>query len=210
MTTTSPMHPSLAHESARAKRPRVPPAARAPREHGFWVMLALTVLAGLALRASWAGAAVASITFLGALLGAAWIGKRIRKNPSLQVVSSMLLGLSAAPIALAGGASATSAWLLAFGLGTAFTAGALVVTSVLLRARRRPAQADATGWCGFALPVTLSASFLLVGHPYKALALGITALYALTLLLLQPSAKAMKRIGISISAAHAATALLLL
>ena len=39
---------------------------------------------------------------------------------------------------------------------------------------------------------------------------GTLALYALTLLLLQPSAKAMKRIGISISAAHAATALLLL
>ena len=210
MTSTSSFPPSLVHQSPKVKRSRDPSSPRAPREHGFWVMLALTVLAGLGLSPSWLGAAVASITFLGALLGAAWIGRRIRKNAGLQIASSMLLGLAAAPIALAGGASVMSAWLVAFGLGTAFTAGALTVTSVLLRARRRPAQADIAGWCGFAIPVTLSASFLLMGQPCKALALGVTALYALTLLMLQPTAKALKPIGLTISAAHATTALLLL
>ncbi len=209
MTTTSSIDPSLTPRAS-MKRARAPQSPRAPREHGFWVMLALTVVAGLGLAPSWLGLAVALAVFAGAMIGAAWIGKRIRKNPSLQVGSSMLLGMAAAPIALTGGAAAASAWLLALGLGTAFTAGALSVNSVLLRARRRPAQADATGWCGFALPVTLSASFLLMGHPCKALALGITALYALTLLLLQPSAKALKRIGLTISAAHATTALLLI
>src|SRR5690606_9871582 len=123
-------------------------------------MLGLATAAGLLLQPSWAGVAVAVAIALGAVLGAGVVGKSIRKNPMLQLTSRGLLGFIPAPIALAGGENLARVLWVCMGLALAFTAGALLVVSVLQRARKRRRLALLAGWLGLWLAVAGSLLFL--------------------------------------------------
>ena len=144
--------------------------ARAPREHGFWVMMVLALAAGLLLQPSWVGLATALGIALALVAGAVVIGRRIRKNPALQLASTVLLGLVPAPIALVGGAEMGQTLLVAVGLAAAFTAGGLLVVSVLQRARKRFSTAAWTRWSACLLSAAATIWYLAGGHPYKAAA----------------------------------------
>ncbi len=183
--------------------------ARAPREHGFWVMMVLALAAGLLLQPSWVGLATALGIALALVAGAVVIGRRIRKNPALQLASTVLLGLVPAPIALVGGAEMGQTLLVAVGLAAAFTAGGLLVVSVLQRARKRFSTAAWTRWSACLLSAAATIWYLAGGHPYKAAALAVTTLYCVGVLWWCPSAKRLKAIGLSISAAHTLSVVLL-
>lgn len=172
-------------------------------------MLAVALGTGFAMQPSWAGLVGAVLITASTVSGAMLIGKRIRKHPRLQVTAALAMGAAPAPIALLGGAEPLRVGLVAAGLATIFVAGAASVIAVLQRARKQLIQARLTAVGAAVLATCVAVLFWYLGHPTKAAAVGITALYAAFLLLSAPSAKRLKRIGISISVAHALSAALL-
>jgi hypothetical protein len=182
---------------------------RAPREHGFWVMLLLALGAGVALGPSARGLGAALAVGLGAIGGASLVGRRIRKNAPLQTFAAAGLGASAGAVAALGGAELAGAARLGAVLALAFVAGALAVRAVLERARRQPEAARRLAAAGALLPA-LGAAGLWVsgGTSAQSAALGVTALYCGAVALAAPSAKRLRLLGLTIALAHLLTATL--
>jgi hypothetical protein len=146
---------------------------------------------------------------LAAVVGAALVGKRIRKNPGLQAASSVAIAFTPLPITWAGGATLSESLLLVLPLGVAYLAGTFCVRAVLERARRNPQLSRLAGLISVLVPAGAATILYFVAGPLAAAALAVTTAYCLIVFSASPSAKRLKLIGLTISFAHAATGLFL-
>jgi hypothetical protein len=184
--------------------------ARAPREHGFWVMLSAVVLAAFIRNPGFAAAFVGVST----VLGAAWIGgevrARIRREERLQIASGAVLAVAGIPIELAGGArfldafANAGAWVVVFGT---FTLCVLAGTARSSRIRRD--QVSFLTLLAFLIPLGAASGFAFAGFRAPALACLLAAVSSVAFAIWRPGAKQMKAMGLSLAGAATFVALVL-
>jgi len=187
-----------------------PRKTTAPREHGFWVLLGISLFVALARFPSWKGAALALALAVFTIAAAMLVGRRIRKNPALQAAASVMLSLLVLPIALSSGASLAHAAHVTVALGAIYMAGTYCVRAILERARRAPAKSRAAGVTSIALPFLVGVAAHALGGTWIAAALAVTTVYCGVVFAAAPSAKRLKVIGLTISFAHGLSAALLI
>ncbi len=191
------------------KRPSHGKARAVPREHGFWVMLAVVLLSAcIRVSASPAALALAFAIATGAVIVAGRVGRLLRKRPELQATASLVLAASGWPVLLVGGESAPEASLFSGAFGVLFLAGAFAVQAVLDRARKRPERAAVAAAASIALPAIASAGFLMVSLSTAA-GVALTGIYALFLFAWQPAAKKLKTIGWTLALCHVMSGVLI-
>lgn len=186
------------------------PTYRAPREHGFWVLLTLALAFGFFPQASWRAAAISSLTAMVFIGGAVIVGKRIRKNAPLQAFGSAGLALAAFPGLWLSGQSLQEIAHSLLPLGVMFVAGTFAARAVLERAKKKPAEAGKAALASVILPAAFVLIALLLGQLNRAAALLLTLAFCAALGLMMPSAKRLKQVGIGIAVSHSASLALLL
>jgi hypothetical protein len=195
----------MVHTRSRAFRSS---GANVPREHGFWVLLAVTVGASLLRASSWTAFYVALVTTTLVIISATIVGKRVRKNIPLQAAGSTAVAFSALPILVLGEVPLIDALALSFTLTVAFLSGTFCVQAVLYRAKKLPKEEKLAASASVLLPLTTAALANQLFGVWPAVALALVASYTLTVALLAPSARGLRPIGLSISALHIAASLL--
>lgn len=210
MTPRTPMRKNANHASPEARRGIRKSAAHTPREHGFWVLLGLSLSSALLRTPSWAAFSAALAMAFFSIVGAVLVGRRIRKNIALQIAASVLIAATILPIVFAGGAPLDEGLALAGPLAVAYVAGTLCVSAILERARKAPLRSRVAGLSSTVFPATAATFLYFHVSPFVAFALLITTMYTGAVLALRPPAKKLKFVGISISFAHALTAVLLI
>lgn len=173
-----------------------------PREHGFWVMLGVALTTGIALGRSVPTVVVAIALAAGAIASAMIIGRKIRKNALLQALAALLLGGLVVPLGAFGRCSLDRSCAYGGALALVFLSTTLSVQAVLLRARRRLASArlsnlGAVGVAGLAL-----LGLVLTGlwsRPSVAASFASVLLLGTWMAIRPPSAKRLRRVGMSIA-----------
>ncbi|HEX5098769.1 MAG TPA: hypothetical protein VFV94_04685 [Polyangiaceae bacterium] len=198
---------SLASRQSAAQRP----ALELPREHGFWVMLSAVVLAAVSAYPSLRSLlAAALVVGAGALLGSL-VHRRIRRQPRLQLASSLVLAAAGVPIELAGGAPwvpaiyDATAWVAVF---AAFTLSVWACTARSSRIRRPQVRDLTTAAIG--LPLVAAVGLALAGHRGHAAAALLGAAASSIFALWRPGAKQMKPIGLTLAGVALLVALVLI
>src|SRR5690606_20425461 len=184
-----------------------------PREHGFWAML-LTVLVSALLRTplslAVAGATLAAL-FASVALGAYFSGL-VRRSPTAQVASSVLLAFSGAPVELAGGTQLTSIAATTGTWAILFAASSIMVRSAFARAGRsakRPWRSRGLTSSAVLLCVLSSIGFCAMSLPAHAGVLALGALGCALIAVWEPSVKQPKLVGIALTALIACCGVLL-
>lgn len=183
-----------------------------PREHGFWVMLGVSLATGSALGRSTATVVVAIVLAAVAVAAAMVVGRKIRKNSLLQALASLFLGGLVVPLGAFGRCSFERSCFYAGALALVFLSTTLSVQAVLLRARRRLTNAQVSNVAALGVAGLALAGLALTGsssRPLVVLSFAPVLFLGTWLVILQPSAKKLWRIGLSIALVQlfAATAL---
>src|SRR5690606_20776642 len=108
-----------------------------PREHGFWVMLFIALAVGVAAAPGWLALLSAACLALFSTGLAMWLGRRIRRNAWLQVLSGPSLATLAVPIGVIGGASLEKMLNLYLPVALVFLSTTLAVQAIFYRAQRK-------------------------------------------------------------------------
>ncbi|MCP4443982.1 MAG: hypothetical protein GY811_01370 [Myxococcales bacterium] len=173
---------------------------KVPREHGFWVMLVIALVASVGrseelLHASGVAAALAALTIV---LGGRF-HKKVRKTPWAQVVASALLGTLVLPIEGIGRVPIRLATVDSLAWIAVFSAFSLSVRAIFARARKGGSGVKATLLALTLPPTSGSALFLLDGHRNSAIAavgLGGCVLFAIW----RPKPRHLKQSGVMMTA----------
>jgi hypothetical protein len=172
-----------------------------PSEHGFWVMLAAALgSALLRTRVTLASATVTVVSLLLAIaLGSA--GHRaVRKSSSLQLVATLGLAFSGAPVELTGGVSGESVALRSLARAVVFFTSALVVRAAFARsARRGEARSRRLDFAALAVPSVAGLAFLSMQRVPEAVACFTTSGLCAGLVFIRPNAKQLKPLGLALA-----------
>lgn len=172
-------------------------------------MLVLSLSAGVFAATSLRALIFAAIFALFTVVGAKWLGKRIRKNLPLQLASALALAGLVVPIGLFGGASLSRVMAIALPLSLVFVADTLGVQAILFRARRAPKNADRLALLSVVLCATgaVLCGALISGQAGAALVVGVFLTTALAWL--RPSPRKLKQVGVVLGCANALSVTLL-
>jgi hypothetical protein len=171
-------------------------------------LLAVTVSAALLRASSWSALLTAVVTSTLVIVSASIVGKRVRKNIPLQAAGSTAVALSALPILLSGEVPLRDSLALTLTLAVAFLSGTFCVQAILYRAKKSPQAERHAATASVLLPLAGATLADQIFGQWPAVALGLVAIYTLTVALLAPSARGLRRVGLSISAIHIAASLL--
>lgn len=182
-----------------------------PREHGFWTMLSAVQLVSIVrVGATWQSLLVSLFSICFCVLGAMRLGRSIRRESRLQLISSAALGCSGLAVEWVGGAPLESALHTASAWVLLFVACALLVRAAFARpaSTKRPADRRSKRAPGFfQRPRALEACALslcalgalvldLVGARGEALVLGLSCVFLLALSYKKFSVKQLKPVGL--------------
>ena len=182
---------------------------RLPREHGFWVMLALiTASALLRVRAAGWAPLVAVLVLVVAPLVGGLLSRQVRGHGSWQLASTAVLSAVGVPVLWAGGDSMLN--MLAFSLVwlSLNVAGALVVRAALQRRRAR-VKATLFECLGVRLPAGMLLGVLSISGWNERAALVVASAGLLLLVLQRLGPQNLKRLGLSMSALSGVVGVLL-
>lgn len=180
-----------------------------PREHGFWVMLTLALFVGVCMAPSWQSVVFAAL--LGALsVGLAmWLGRRIRKSVWLQALAGPLLAAWLIPVGVVGGMPPVEIIRIYTPLALAFLSTTLSVQAILYRAQKKEIAAARARWGAVAVALLGAFGGLVLQERRLTLALFLCFFCVTALLVLQPSARRMKQVGLVVTVVQLGVALLL-
>lgn len=183
---------------------------KTPREHGFWVMLFIALLCGVALGRSLASLTLATIVGCGTVFAAMLVGRKIRKNVLLQVAAACLLGVLVLPISMVGECESTRSVLAAATLAVVFSSTTMSVQAILLRARKRFSAARLSA--GLALGTAAIFLGLAVAFSFAAAAVATSGAFLLgsVLLVRKPSAKRLRWVGVAVATVQLLSAVALM
>lgn len=182
---------------------------RLPREHGFWVMTSAVVVTSLARgRFSASALLVLAVTLPLATLGAALIGRRIRKNRNYQLLAAVALPVVGIPIELAGGVGVASVLATALAWASVFLASALVVRSAFERSRPKGSPAALEGGA-LAVVAIGGLGFACLGLVHQAVALGVSFVVLFVLVSRHPTVKQLRTLGLALAGVAAGAAIAL-
>jgi hypothetical protein len=182
---------------------------RLPREHGFWVMLGAVAITSL-VRARFTSDALvaAAITLPLTTLGAAVIGRRVRKNRTYQLLASLALPIAAIPIELAAGIGVASVLVTVVAWSGVFLASALVVRGAFERSRPKGNPAPLEGGA-LAIVAIGGLGFACLGLVHQAIALGVSFVVLFFLVSRHPTVKQLRTLGLGLAGAAAGAAVAL-
>lgn len=176
---------------------------KAPREHGFWVMLGVTLAMGSALGRSMATVVVAIVLAAGSVAAAIVVGRKIRKNSLLQMSAAPLFAGLVVPLAVVGRCSFEWACFYSGALALVFLSTTLSVQAILLRARRQQMNARLSSGAAVALAAFALLGLALAGpflRTFLAASFAPVLLVGMWLAVRPPSAKKLRWVGLSIAA----------
>lgn len=183
---------------------------RAPREHGFWVMLVVACGSGVALAPSLESVLGALLLVVASVFAASFVGKKIRKNVQLQAVAALGLGGLIFPIGVSGGASVGDSLFVATGIAGVFLSTTLTVSALLLRARRRVDSAARARAYAIALPLVSLVVAAATGQVEAFFVASSVALFSVAIAVRPPSLKKLRTLGLSVAAIQVLCALVLI
>jgi uncharacterized membrane protein YoaK (UPF0700 family) len=172
-----------------------------PSEHGFWVMLG-GALAGALLRtgARVATLTVAVVTVVLVVATASALHRRIRRSGLAQLTATLLLSLSAVPVELQGGVSASRVALGAIARAIVFVSSALVVRAAFARTMRGGATRNRLlHLLSIAIAVVGAIALYASGHAQEASACTMAAGVCLVFAYTRPTVKQLKELGLALS-----------
>jgi hypothetical protein len=182
-----------------------------PREHGFWVMLGAVVLSAFLRSGATLLLAAAALTVtVVAILGAVRMDRLVRRDGAAQVLSAGALGALSFPLDVVAGRTLTAAAATGLAWVAIFAASALVVRSLFARAGRRASRsAPWLAAVSVLAPGAAALGFALAGSRAESAASLLTAAGLGVLVLLRPTVKQLKPVGIGLAVLHAASAVVL-
>jgi len=150
-----------------------------------------------------------AVALLAALVGG-FAGRTIRRSSPVQVVSAAVLAAAGVPVELAGGATPESALAAATAWVPILAGSALLVRAAFARAAR--GKERTARWLeasAVTLPGAACAAFAVAGYYAEARAAGVAALGSCALVLVHPTVKRIRQIGIALASLALASALVL-
>ena len=182
-----------------------------PREHGFWVMLGLSTAGGIGIAPTTQSMLASAILVVAAVWGAMRLKRLVRRSLPLQALSVVVLALLATPIAVFGGARLEQGLAVSVPLAFLFLSCSLCVHEILYRAKRRVPHATWSGRGAILLALSGVAVSATMFSWEAAAAMAAGTLLIALLRLVRPSAKQLKRVGLSVAGVQTlAVALLIL
>lgn len=181
-----------------------------PKEHGFWVMLGITVLSGIATAPSLNSVLAAVALVVVMVLAAMFIGRGIRKNSLLQAMAAVAMGGAVVGLGLAGGGTVGEVLFVACPLTFVFVVTTVSVQGLLLRARRKRHAARGLAWGAVVLGIVGAGTCQWAFGWRGAVAVALSALVAIGFVASPPSPKKLKRVGLTIAGVQLLAALVVI
>jgi hypothetical protein len=164
------------------------------------MLLAVVLAALLRVPFSSATGLTALAVLITAPIGGGLLARSIRRSGLLQVLSAAALAFAGLPVELAGGAELSSAVATALAWITILIGCALVVRAAFARAARgKERRARWLEAAAVALPAAGSTLFLLQKSNTEARATAAAAAGCAVLVLLRPTVKQMKQVGVALA-----------
>ena len=171
-----------------------------PNEHGFWVMLAASLISAL-LRARLTPLTAFATTLAG-LLAVAFAGathRRIRRSERAQIAASVGLAASCIPVEVAGEVSPSNIASAFIARSIVFLCGALLVRAAFARSARGGAARSALlHIASFVIALLTAVLFLVSQRIVEAAACAMAASVCAIFLESQPTVKQLKPLGITL------------
>jgi hypothetical protein len=149
-----------------------------------------------------------AVTLPLAILGAAMIGRRIRRNRNYQLLAAVSLPVAGVPIELASGIGVASVSSTALAWASVFLASALVVRGAFERSRPKgnPTLLERSA---LAVVAFGALAFALAGCVREASALGVSFVALFVLVSRHPTVKQLRPVGLALAGIAAGAAIAL-
>jgi hypothetical protein len=182
-----------------------------PNEHGFWTMLAASVLGALFRTGlSWTSIAAAEVALTVTVLLAGIVHRRIRAQNWVQMLAIAALSLVGAAVELFGSVPLPTIVAGIIARTTIFLACALLVRAAFARSNRsRQERARNFDIGAISLPLGAGVGFALSGYTGEARACLLAGIVAIPIALGRATSKQLKPLGIALAVITLATAIVL-